>query len=143
MTSERPLVSHNSLKESLARNKIKIILQVNLHPYEIIVIHMLFNCRCVTHVQSFQPHMTLLLLIYIFGTVSEKIASRMYNKSFKNASRLSRYNFRTVKAIGFLFSKLYDTPFLCVQYTLVSCTSTVPTLRGPIPHGVQTHHNFR
>ena len=37
----------------------------------------------------------------------------MYNyKSYKNHSRLNRYNFGTVHAIDFLFSTLHTTPFL-------------------------------
>ena len=53
----------------------------------------------------------------VYGTVSEKIASRytVYEKSYKNASHLNRYNFRTVKAIGLLFSALHTTPFLGVK----------------------------
>ena len=51
--------------------------------------------------------------VYIYGTVSEKIALRIiiYIKCYKNASRLNRYIFRTVNAINFLFSALYTTPF--------------------------------
>ena len=33
-------------------------------------------------------------------------------KSYKNHSRLNRYNFRTVNAIHLLFSTLHTTPFL-------------------------------
>ena len=43
--------------------------------------------------------------------------------------------------INFLFSKLRTIACRC--YILVSCTSTVPTLGGPIPHGILNCHIFR
>ena len=46
--------------------------------------------------------------IYIYGTVSAKIAPRL--KCYKNASRLNRYNVPTDNAIDFLFSTLHNTP---------------------------------
>ena len=48
----------------------------------------------------------------IFGTDSEKRIYRYIYKSYKNDSRLNCYNFGTVIAIDFLFSKLHITPFL-------------------------------
>ena len=41
-------------------------------------------------------------------------------------------------AIDVLFSTLYTTPLLYVKYTVVSCTNTVPTFRGPIALGFKT-----
>ena len=71
------------------------------------------------------PHTTLIPLsvqlhvvatctyITTYGSVSEKMSLRyIYYKSYKNHSRLNRYNFRTVHAIDFLFSPLHTTPFL-------------------------------
>ena len=52
---------------------------------------------------------SVLLLLYIYGTVSAKIAPRL--KCYKNASRLNRYNVPTDNAIDFLFSTLHTTPF--------------------------------
>ena len=54
------------------------------------------------------------------------------------------YIFRKVYATDVLFSPPYTTPFLYVQICFgVFCTSTVPTLQGPIPHVVQNRHIFR
>ena len=39
-------------------------------------------------------------------------AFAIFYKSYKNDSRLNRYNFGTVNAIDFLFSTLHTTPFL-------------------------------
>ena len=41
-------------------------------------------------------------------------------KRYKNASR---YNFRTVNAIGFQFSTRHTTSFLCVQIPFGACTT--------------------
>ena len=48
----------------------------------------------------------LMLVNYIYGTVSAKIAPRL--KCYKNASRLNRYNFPTDNAIDLLFSTLHS-----------------------------------
>ena len=66
--------------------------------------------------------------------MGQKIASRI-TKRYKNASRLNRlYTFRTVNAVGFLFSTLHTTPFSLCENIIGVLLSTVPTLRGPISH---------
>ena len=49
--------------------------------------------------------------IYIWVSFRENEPSLYIYKSYKNHSRLNRYNFRTVHAIDFLFSPLHTTPF--------------------------------
>ena len=51
-------------------------------------------------------------LRYIWVSLRENEPSLYIYKSYKNHSRLNRYNFRTVHAIDFLFSPLHTTPFL-------------------------------
>ena len=65
--------------------------------------HSLFNCISVTDGIKFLYKYTRSLFA---GTVP------YIYKSYKNHSRLNRYNFRTVHAIDFLFSPLHTTPFL-------------------------------
>ena len=52
------------------------------------------------------------IYIIIWDSFHENGPSFMIIKSYKIAMYLNRNNFRTVKAINFLLSKLHTTPFL-------------------------------
>ena len=84
------------------------------------------------------------LLIYycntkIWVSFRENEPSLYIYKSYKNHSRLNRYNFRTVHAIDFLFSTLHTTPFLYgkillgVLHLLRACIATSDTPQGMNP----------
>ena len=82
------------------------------------------------------------LVLYINGTVSEKIASQIYNyyiEVINRASRLNCYNFRTVVAIGLIFSTRHTAPLLCVGiYFGVLHKHSVDVMRSNIPWGLKS-----
>ena len=93
-------------------------------------------------VHLFRPVYVLIVYYYsTCGSVSEKMSLRYIYIyiSYKNHSRLNRYNFRTVHAIDFLFSTLHTTPFLYgkilfgVLHLLRVCIATSDTPQGMNP----------
>ena len=73
------------------------------------------------------------IYIYIWDSFHENGPSYIIIKSYKIALHLNRNNFRTIKAINFLFSTLHTTPFLYGKIHLGSCTCSVPELQRSIP----------
>ena len=77
--------------------------------------------------------------VNIWVSFRENEPSLYIYKSYKNHSRLNRYNFRTVHAIDFLFSTLHTTPFLYgktlfgVLHLLHACIATSDTPQGMNP----------
>ena len=82
-----------------------------------------------------------LFKVYIYGIVSAK--RHIIKIVYKNAFCLNRCNFRTVKAIDFLFSILHSTPFLYVDlYFRVLHELRADVMRPDYPW-VRNCHIFR
>ena len=79
------------------------------------------------------------IYIYIWDSFHENGPSFIYIKCYKNASRLNRYIFRTVKGINFLFSTLHTIAFVYrkihfgVLHLLRISTATFDTPPGSNP----------
>ena len=76
------------------------------------------------------------------GQFTRKWLFAIYFLSYKNGSRLNRYNFGTVNAIEFLFSPLHTTPVLYGKIdfgVLDRLSASVATSDTPL---VQTPHIF-
>ena len=108
----------------------KIHTHTHTHTYTHIYIHTHTHTHIHTHTYTH---------IHTWVSFRENEPSLYIYISYKNHSRLNRYNFRTVHAIDFLFSTLHTTPFLYgkipfgVLHLLHACIATSDTPQGMNP----------
>ena len=116
-------------------------------PLAMTIVFSVLTCYKVKHdiIQSSDDEKSLVTSIVQINTFNiwvsfrENEPSLYIYKSYKNHSRLNRYNFRTVHAINILFSTLHTTPFLygrtCfgVLHLLLASIATFDTPPGSNP----------
>ena len=79
----------------------------------------------------------------IWDSFRENYSSHLYIKCYIMATRLNRYIFRTRLTLSTsYFHHFIPHHFSIVKYSLGFCTCSVLVLQRPIPHRVQTQHNF-
>ena len=68
--------------------------------------------QCILYLIYLMAHIYIIIIYIYMGQSPRKWPFSIYFKSYKNDSRLNRYNFGTINAIDFLFSRHHNIPFL-------------------------------